>query len=120
MATIDLLHKFRSTYEGTGFSGDCFHFAYAFNQFLGGVGTYVAATNAYLNAQGVDFYGHVALKVNGVLYDFDGVIDEEDLLAWGMLDPDEAKDIYNCTDEDCEIAELVELDAHTICQWATQ
>lgn len=97
------------TKENSGQSGDCGTFAIALKKKLG-YGNYVAGINSALWELGDYFLGHVALDINGVLYDSSGIITEQTLKTYAELDPngDEA-DLYNLSAEDCFNTEVVNL-----------
>jgi len=104
------IKSFIEKYQGSGFSGDCGNFAIALNHHLGNIGKYFAGINTKLWDLNVYFLGHVALKVNGVLYDINGVLDEEVLKSWGQVDEcGDEQSMYNLTVEECYETEIVDL-----------
>jgi len=105
------IYDFIENYEGHGFHGYCGKFAIDLNKVLGDIGEYFAAINVPISKLDGHWFGHVALKVDDVLYDIDGEINDiEKFRAWGMVDPYGSQaDLYNLSEEECYEAEVVNL-----------
>lgn len=67
------------------FSGNCFSTAYALHE-LCPESKIVVSFNKRIFKENGRFIGHCGIRVNGIIIDGEGVIEEEDFLAWGMLD----------------------------------
>jgi hypothetical protein len=65
----DILTIFSNKFNYDGSYGNCGVFAVALNKFLGGGGTYMVL----VEPDEPEYYSHVALKKDGILYDFDGI-----------------------------------------------
>lgn len=96
-----------------GFGGQCGAAAIDINEkIFDGQGTLVAAVNEFWFERG-RILGHVAVKYDGKYYDATGEIGEEELLAWGMVDPEDSdvnqESDSEFTEEDAFISNLYEL-----------
>ena len=91
------------------FGGHCGEAAIAINKVLfKDRGKLVAAVNKFMYEKG-HFIGHVAVLFNGFLWDGEGETNEEDLRAWGMLDPEDLDYIEEYGDEWTEEAAMEEI-----------
>lgn len=111
----DELHNkiidFINSYEGEGFGGRCGKFAIDLNHFLGNIGIYYGAINKRIWELGEYWIGHVALEVDGTLYDIDGEIsDLERFKSWGCVDEySNEQELYNLSADECYESEIVNL-----------
>jgi len=80
--------------EGEGFGGQCAAFAVVLNKVLGGDGTYLAA-----DGQHYEFVEHVALMIDGEIYDASGRITIEQLEGYAEPEEDEDPEILEIDDE---------------------
>ncbi len=101
---------FTKAYAHSGFGGDCGNFAIELNKYLGDIGEYMAGINTYLWELGEEYLGHVALKVEGRLFDANGEIDYETLKYYGKIEGGDGTDeLFNMSEEDCDGAEVINL-----------
>lgn len=112
-ARLGVIERFRLEYDGPGTAGGCGEYAIALNARLCGAGQYWGAVNTRLWRMGVEALQHVALMVDGRLYDHDGEIkDPEIFIAWGQLDPeDDVAEAFGLSYEECHEAAMVNLSA---------
>ena len=82
-----------------GHSGECGNFAIALNKLLNNIGTYYVIIDDYFFEDG--FY-HVALKINDVLYDFEGIQTEEYLMSKYGYDENYPETKFSSYEEDDE------------------
>lgn len=101
---------FISSYSGSGFSGNCGKFAIALNNRLGGIGVFVGAINSKIWECGDYSISHVALLVDGKLYDVNGIINRRSFKAWGVEDEgSDCADLYGMNKRDLCRTEIVDL-----------
>ncbi len=80
--------------RGAGFGGQCAAFAVVLNRVLGGGGTYLCA-----DGQHYEYVEHVALLVDGEIYDASGRISRERLAEYADPPDGEEPEIIEVDDE---------------------
>jgi hypothetical protein len=80
--------------DGMGFGGQCAAFAVVLNRVLGGDGTYLAA-----DGQHYEYVEHVALSIDGEIYDASGRIDMDKLKGYAEPEEGDEPGIIEIDDE---------------------
>lgn len=106
-----------------GYGGACSAAAARINKVIfKGKGKYAAGVNEYL-LEHERIAGHVVVSFAGRFWDSEGIVDPDDLLAWGMVDPDDPdyRNVPGWNPQHAEKSILIEFDNEremlTACPW---